>query len=205
MIDIVQYRCQIGGFCQRLHNCKYSSNRLYVKTNNNSYYYINFVRIFLIFCLSIIMFPKLILYVWFPSICYSTAGLTLTCNNLVPVRVTTYCCVRENTGNFWARYITGNIQSNIKGIKNIHFNIRSLKNKLFEVKNIIKKESPHIFGLSECELKKGTFDQHILKIPGYNVFFPKSWNVSGFARVLVYVKHNIECQQINDLEHNVVQ
>ena len=111
---------------------------------------------------------------------------------------------RGRTGNFWARYVNGN-RTNIKGIKNAHFNIRSIRNKMFEVKNIKKLEKLHIFGLSECELKKENFDEKILKIPGYDVLFPKSWNVHGFARTLVYVKKTLDYQQVFDLENDLVQ
>ena len=87
----------------------------------------------------------------------------------------------------------------------MHFNIRSLKNKISEVKNIIKKESPTIFGLSECELQKQYISVDQLKIQGYTTLFPKSWNIHGFARVLVYVKETFEFEHIDELEHDVVQ
>ena len=44
-----------------------------------------------------------------------------------------------------------------KCILNMHLNIRSVKNKVLEVKNIVKQHNPHIFGLSECELKKENY------------------------------------------------
>ena len=72
----------------------------------------------------------------------------------------------------------------------MHLNIRSLANKVSEIKILVKEHTPHIFGISECELKKinGKFDEEILKVPGYNLLFPKSWASHGFARVVVYVK-----------------
>ena len=112
--------------------------------------------------------------------------------------------VGKQTGNFWARYVFGNI-INVKGIKNLHFNIRKLKNKVDEVKNIIKQESPNIFGLSECDLKKENINVNSLKIPGYEILFPKSWNIHGFARVVVYVKKSMQYEQVFDLEHDLVQ
>ena len=70
----------------------------------------------------------------------------------------------------------------------MHFNIRSLKFKISEIKNIINREKPTILGLSECELKQVSVDIDKLKIPGYDLIFPKSWYTQGFARVVVYVK-----------------
>ena len=68
---------------------------------------------------------------------------------------------KKGTINFLFRYIHGNISQ--KGIKNLHLNIRSLRFKVLEVKNIIKEHSPHIFGLSECELKKVSINESDLK------------------------------------------
>ena len=89
----------------------------------------------------------------------------------------------------------------------MHLNIRSLVNKVCELKVIVKEHTPHILGVSECELKKvnGQFDEEKLKIPGYNLLFPKSWNQHGFARVVVYVKKSLEYQQIQQLEDELVQ
>ena len=77
--------------------------------------------------------------------------------------------------NFLARYTFGN-KVVTKGIKNLHVNIRSLANKISEVKNIVRDQKPHILGLSECELKKlgPIFDEEKLKIPRYDLVFPKS-------------------------------
>ena len=68
------------------------------------------------------------------------------------------------------------------------------------IKNIVKQHHPHIIGLSECELRKqgGQYDETALKIPGYNLLFPKSWSSHGFARVVVYVKKTLEFEQIKD-------
>ena len=110
-------------------------------------------------------------------------------------------CGKKQTGNYRARSLYGNKQTAKKGILNMHLNIRSLGNKVFEVKNIVKEHSPHILGLSECELKKvgGQYDESILKVPGYNLLFPKSWSSHGFARVVVYVKKTLEFEQVSDL------
>ena len=92
---------------------------------------------------------------------------------------------RKQTSNFKAKCVNGNRS---KGIQNAHLNIRSLKNKMCEVKNLVKEHSPNILGLSECELNKvnNHFDENKLKIPGYQILFPKSWKKHGFARVVVY-------------------
>ena len=112
---------------------------------------------------------------------------------------------KKESCNFLAKYKNGN--RNMKGIKNLHLNIRSLGRKISEVKNIIKEHSPHIFGLSECELKKvqGYYDERKLKIPGYDLLFPQSWAKHGKARVVVYVKKTLEYQQLHDLEDETIQ
>ena len=127
------------------------------------------------------------------------------------VAATTNRCYRsygkKQTTNFLSRYINGNIASSPRGIRNYHLNIRSLAKKVFEVKNIVKENNPHVFGLSEVELKKkdGYFDETILKVPGYSTLFPKSWAVHGFARVIVYVKNNFEYEQVSELEDDLIQ
>ena len=88
---------------------------------------------------------------------------------------------------------------------NMHFNIRSLRFKISEIRNIIQEEKPHVLGLSECELKKDRVDPKTLKIPGYDILYPKSWDIHGFARVVVYVKKTFSYEQIHDLEDNLVQ
>ena len=105
--------------------------------------------------------------------------------------------------NFYARYIYGNKEA--KGIKNCHLNIRSLKNKIQEVKNIISIQNPHIFGISEAELFKQNVNEKSLKIPGYNIIFPKSWSNEGYARVVVYVKKSFKYEHIQQLEHESIQ
>ena len=106
--------------------------------------------------------------------------------------------------NFQARYLNGNIQKK-KGILNMHLNIRSLRHKVYEVKQIIKENNPTLLGLSECEIYKDRVDEKLLKIPGYNILFPKSWDKHGFARVVVYVKKTFKYEQILDLEDDRVQ
>ena len=106
--------------------------------------------------------------------------------------------------NFLARYQNGNITRK-KGILNLHLNIRSLRNKVPEVKNVIKQHNPNIIGISECELKKDRVDEKSLKIPGYNILYPRSWALHGYARVVVYVKKTFKYQQVHELEDENVQ
>ena len=110
---------------------------------------------------------------------------------------------KKETSNFLARYTYGNKQE--KGIINVHVNIRSLKYKVQEVKKIILDKSPHIFGLSETELTKSGTDVNQLKVPGYDLLFPKSWESEGKARVIVYVKKTFKYEQISDLENEYIQ
>ena len=109
------------------------------------------------------------------------------------------------TGNFWARYMHGNEKTKVKGFKNMHFNIRSLKYKVGEIKNILKQESPQILGLSECEIRNESNIEKNLKVPGYDIIFPKSWELHGFARVVVYVQKTLQYEHVTDLEGDVVQ
>ena len=111
---------------------------------------------------------------------------------------------KKQSSNFLAKYLYGNRK---KGIMNMHLNIRSLTNKIGEIKKVIKEHTPHILGLSECELKKisNQFDESKLKVPGYQILYPKSWTQHGTARVLVYVKNGFEIEQLHELEDERVQ
>ena len=108
--------------------------------------------------------------------------------------------------NFFARYLHGNIQNqNQKGIINMHLNVRSLRYKVNEIKNLVQVHSPHIFGVSEAELTKNSVKEEDLKIPGYILYFPKSWSKYGYARVVVYVRKSFKCVQVSELEDDKVQ
>ena len=88
----------------------------------------------------------------------------------------------------------------------MHLNIRSLRNKVSEVRAIVYQHKPHIFGLSECELKKKDyFDEDSLKISGYDIIYPKSWDLYGIARVLTYVKSSLDYERVLELEHDSFQ
>ena len=108
--------------------------------------------------------------------------------------------------NFFARYLHGNIQNqNQKGIMNMHLNVRSLRYKVNEIKNLVTVHNPHIFGVSEAELTKNSVKEEDLKIPGYILYFPKSWSKYGYARVVVYVRKSFKCRQVSELEDDKVQ
>ena len=109
----------------------------------------------------------------------------------------------NQTVNFKARYLHGNGKK--RGIVNIHVNIRSLYNKVSEVKRLVQQEKPHILGISECELKKSHHSENKLKVPGYELLLPKSWQVHGKARVVVYIKKTLLYEQLSDLEHEDIQ
>ena len=70
---------------------------------------------------------------------------------------------------------------------------------------MIKQHNPHMLGLSECELTKVNVEEKSLKIPGYDLLFPSSWEQHGFARVAVYVKKTFKYEQISDLQDDVIQ
>ena len=109
-------------------------------------------------------------------------------------------------GNFYARYLHGNGKQP-KGVRVFHLNIRSLQNKGREVKKIVKELKPHLLGLSECELKKTspTLNIEKLKVPGYNLHMPKSWEAHGYARVVLYSKKSFDCPRIPELEDDHLQ
>ena len=109
---------------------------------------------------------------------------------------------KHQTNNFKSKLVHGNIT---RGIKNIHLNIRALYNKTSEIKKLVKEEKPHILGISETELRKTSHDLDKLKVPGYVLLLPKSWECSGKARIVVYVKKTLEYEQLLDLEHEEVQ
>ena len=96
---------------------------------------------------------------------------------------------KHESVNFKAKILHGNIK---RGIKNMHVNIRSIYNKMTEVKQLVHSEKPHILGISEAELRKNSHSLDRLKVPGYNLLLPKTWNIIGKARIVVYVKKTLE-------------
>ena len=55
-------------------------------------------------------------------------------------------------------------------------------------------------GLSEVELQKENIDISTLKVPNYELLLPKSWESTGNARVVVYVKKTLTYQRVEQLE-----
>ena len=102
-----------------------------------------------------------------------------------------------------SRYLHGNRKQRV--VQNFHLNIRFLEYKVSEIKNIVKEYSPQILGLSECELTNENIDEQTLKVPGYDLIFPKSWAAHGFARVVIYVKKTYKYEHLLELEDDLVQ
>ena len=117
-----------------------------------------------------------------------------------------YLTLSLKSPNKYAKITYGNRDHLRKGMKNLHLNIRSLRNKVSDVKLLIKQHKPHVFGISECELHKtSNWNTDQLKIPGYDLLLPKSWDVHGFARIVIYVKSSLEYEQVTELEHDLIQ
>ena len=164
MIDLVLYRFRIGTF--RKHNRKMKFLRKYEATSESSIKAgqntLLLMQILLKMCLIAFLLP-------YPN--SSTSELSPQSEKIInsiymsPSMVATPPFTvqsKKQTSNFKARYMNGNQQLK-RGIKNMHLNIRSLGNKVFEIKNIIKEHSPHIFGVSECQLKKVGGHYHVME------------------------------------------
>ena len=131
------------------------------------------------------------------SECSSETNLT----GLVIAQVHRYIN-QEFESNFYMRCLHGNVQ---RGIKNVHINVRSLYNKINEVKTFIKDEKPHILGVSEAELLESHHSLDSLKVPGYQLLLPKSWESQGKARLVVFIKKCLQYEQVDNLENCDVQ
>jgi hypothetical protein len=220
MIDIILYRYRIGTFSQKLRNRKSAFINRFEKCYQDK------SGKLLLSCLQV-LFKLLLLWFLLPDlnnqvgtpllsgqhpgdhqhVLGQLGGHQLVWEGPVDGFDQQFISVgKKLTVNFKAKYTYGNKEDK-RGIKNIHLNIRSLSNKVTEVKNIIREHKPHILGLSECELKKlnGIFDEGKLKVPGYDLLFPKSWSQLGFARVVIYVKKTLQYQQVHELEDDLVQ
>ena len=227
MIDIETFRSRIGRFNQ-IFRCKRSSFIKKVDRKHQPkfrYQAFRFLQILTQFYFLAVFLIKFELYSphcelsphqtveYGDGLLHSQAGTLLhdekahgAADRLVREKLAPWTGQRKVTVNFQARYKHGNRQ-NLKGIKNFHQNIRSLSNKVSEIKNIIREHQPHILGISECELKKcgNSFDESKLKVPGYDLIFPKSWAVYGHVRVVIYIKKTLEYEQVLDLESDDVQ
>ena len=69
-----------------------------------------------------------------------------------------------------------------------------------EVRNLVQKEKPHILGISEAELKRNNHNIKCLKLPGYDLLLPESWEKNGKARIVVYVKKSLQYEQLQNLQ-----
>ena len=210
MIDIVIYRNRIGTFQQRLKIRKLdkvSKNARKVKSCHNPNPLFLAKLVVLLFILG-----KLSLV----SDYFHTPHNPVLCQYQQPSQLEHFkmgntlqypYLPKKTGGNFYARYTYGNRGVKNRGVKNMHLNIRSLGNKMSEIKNLIREHKPHVFGLSETEIKKNQkhFDEDKLKIQGYDLLFPKSWSSKGYARVLVYVKASLDYEQIHRVEDDKVQ
>ena len=203
MIDIVSYRQRIGSFNQ---NIKVNKSKVTDKPSSRE----TSTPIKKLIKLSLIIFilqtnlPKKddkILYTKLQNATHLPLKKLGDSNQLELREIG-----KKSSVNFQARYVNGN-QNKKKGVYNVHLNIRSLSNKISEVKCIIKEHSPHILGLSECELRKSSkeFDERKLKIPGYDLLYPSSWQVHGYARVVMYIKSSLHYTQVHDLQDCTVQ
>ena len=76
--------------------------------------------------------------------------------------------------------------------------------KFQEVKHFLRSKKPHCFGVIESDLfspqsqtsrvRYTTAElKEILKVDGYNIEFPKSWDTHGQARLICYVSQEIKC------------
>ena len=172
MIGIEQYRSIIGQYCPKPRNISkylYRNRGSFYKVNNQGrwvpYVVQTYLKILLIIMFTNVQAPTST--AWSTSIQASTSN-TARCSVpyfscTVPSYVTLHSWSLDNeeilgslgvgtqTGNFWAKYKYGN-RTKSKGIKNMHLNIRKVRYKVSEIKNIVKKETPDIFGLSECDL-----------------------------------------------------
>ena len=118
----------------------------------------------------------------------------------------TYGSLSIRSPNKYAKITYGNKTSSGRGIKNLHLNIRSIRNKMSDIKHLIHKEKPHLFGLSECEVRREkNFDERQLKVPGYDLLLPTSWSARDEARVLLYVRSTLDYERLFELEQASVQ
>ena len=224
MIEIRLYRYRIGTFSQKLKNRKSCTRNIDRKQNKQNISLRNILQIILRIVLIMSTVRNNSEYSVETSCNFRTTlqQQKLSCSTFPQDLTGVYIlpswsnssinsdyriCSKKTSVNFQARYKFGNQHQRSKGIKNFHLNVRSLGNKISEIKNIVKQHSPHILGISESELRKvqNTYDEKKLKVPGYDLLFPKSWGTHGHARVVVYVKSSLHYQQVHELEGDVVQ
>ena len=216
MIDIVLYRQRIGGFGQKTKNKKFLKYNYFEAYKSEKYSDARksifsksfWVRTLLIIC-TIISLSSQNENCAKNNIYETKIRLKTNVNYVVrlyPQQEEIEWRIWSNLiGNFYARYMNGNGRT--KGVRVYHLNIRKLQNKASEIKNVIKELNPHLFSVSECELRKNSpsFNMEKLKVPGYNIHFPKSWDAHGYARVVLYYKKTFDCPRIPELEDDHLQ
>ena len=209
MIDISTYRSRIGIFIPKRNSMKFKKSYKGENTRRSRSYK------FVLMC-QLILFLSFFSALWVAASFEENTPL-LIYENPGHLKLKGAWQLKENLGpsyngvnitdfskhpNFLARIVNGNIK---RGVKNIHINIRSLYNKMCEVKRLVKQENPHILGISETELKKSHHTLNSLKIPGYDLILPKSWDTVGKARVVVFIKSTLEYEHLPVLEHPDIQ
>ena len=197
MISLQSYRQQIGYFNQVYSNRnvlgKKSAQKSLVTRSKNLHYIDICIRSFklILICTLAITIHQLNAANIRSNV--SLSSKEASCNN--ETRFMTLTKLRPNK---YAKITYGNKATMRSGLRNFHLNIRSIGNKMADVKQLVSQHKPHIFGLSECELTS-TNNTH-LKIPGYDLLYPKSWSLQGYARVIVYIKSSLDYQQMHDFE-----
>ena len=205
MLDLSIYRYRIGTFSQKVMKSKFNSQRI---LNDKETSLELMFRIYFILSFLQIGPTKYDNYASshptgayiVPGGVYILTNLKMDYKNSILQKII-IPSVKESP-NFTSRMVNGNIK---RGIVNMHLNIRSLYNKLSEIKKLVKKEKPHILGVSEAELWKKWHDIKSLAVPGYDLLLPLSWNSHGRARIVVYVKKTMQYEQIRDLEDHDLQ
>ena len=217
MIDINLYRSRIGNFRQssknRIRKLRKIFRNQWRENDKSGVYVLSILQVFVKILLIFVLLQ--------PSWCLPGDSPALKPVSSCCLVLPTTACQQSGSGwkgmqlrqhyvtlskqltpNYQARYLHGNGK---RGILNIHVNIRSLFNKMSEVKNLIQKEKPHILGISEAELRKSHHCENSLKVPGYDLLLPKSWDIHGKARLVVYVKKGLVYEHLHNLEHPDVQ
>ena len=167
MIDITLYRARIGSFKCIVYKSFGSGDKSRLLTNRRLSFKLSLsLSLALIILTSLIGFSTLVAAensnVKYVNNIFSDDMQNQ--NDVVPFSFQVW-----SVGNFYARYINGNIINSGKGLSMYHINIRSIQNKVSEIKRTISENKPHVLGCSECELKKSLNENQLssLKIPGY--------------------------------------
>ena len=106
--------------------------------------------------------------------------------------------------NKQAHIANGNIR-NKSGYKYFYWNCARAflsKDKIEDIRLLVQTQNIHILGISEVDIcsDKYTYEQieRMFSIENYNIILPNSWKRHGLARILVYVKNDIEVKIVED-------